>query len=113
MAKGFKTVKPPFFYRVVRIAREEPLKRGSKARLVAYGLRSIAAIAGCDLKTVRRAIAAEQLDEESLESVLDWIEARKAKTAVPSERQPCETKFETTVFGETSALTALSSSRTP
>jgi hypothetical protein len=79
MAHRFTKLKPPFKYRVVRLVREQPDIRYSKARLLAFGAAAIAAAAGCDEKTVRRAIADEQIEPESLRSIAEWIYRWKDK----------------------------------
>lgn len=86
------------------------MRRAGKARLYAFGFVAVAAVAGCDEKTVKRALRRGTLDMNSLENVLDWIVARQRRICTRAERQQCEPTLEPASGGATAALSALRSS---
>lgn len=65
--------------RRVRIVSEQGAKPRSKARLSAYGMQALATVAKCSTDTVSRAVAAGELDMQSMESALIWIGNRRKK----------------------------------
>lgn len=62
--------------RSVRLVAEQPARKGSKARLFAYGFAAIADLSGVSEKTVARAINRNDLNPQSLISVVNFISKR-------------------------------------
>lgn len=74
--------------RSVRLVAEQPARKGSKARLFAYGFAAIADLSGVSEKTIARAINRHDLNPQSLFSVLSYVNAKTYAQRTPDQPGP-------------------------